>query len=96
MAQSPTFAETRTSLHRVCEVAQRGLYELGKCRKSDTGEEQLMGLVLEVSKAILEALPCLQLECEAIEEADSLYCHTLNVLGTAEGEGGDPDSLPPG
>jgi len=86
MARSPTFSETRTALTRVCEAAQRGLYELGRCREA-YAEEELTHLVLNVSKDILEALPCLQLEHDAIEEADSRYGHILNVLDNARESG---------
>ncbi len=87
MARSPTYSETRTSLCHICEIAQRGLYLLGRCREAGDGEE-LTHLVLEVSKEVLEVLPCLQLEHDAIEEADSMYGHILNVLDNAEEAGG--------
>jgi len=87
MARSPTFSETRTGLCHICEIAQRGLYLLGRCREAGD-DDALNHLVLEVSKEILEVLPCLQLGHDSIEEADSLYGHILNVLDEAEEAGG--------
>jgi len=79
-------------------VAQRGLYGLGVLRgeNQEGTDEELKLLVLNVPKAILEALPCLQFEHDGIEEADSLYGHILNVLDNAEGEEVDPGDLPMG
>jgi len=72
MSRSPTFSETYNSLFKVCEIAQKGLFDLGLCREK-YAEEELTTLVLKVSKAILDRLPCLQLECDAIEHEDSRY-----------------------
>jgi len=87
MSPSPTFDETYNSLHKVCQAAQRGLFDLGRCREA-YDEEELTHLVLNVSKAILNSLPCLQLEHDAIEEADSRYGYVLNTLENIEGQEG--------
>ena len=75
MSRSPTFSETYDSLMEVGRAVQRGLRDLGKIEgKNDlTSDEDLRQLVLSTSKAILDRLPCLQLECDAIEHEDSRY-----------------------
>ena len=75
MSRSPTFSETYDSLIEVGRAVQRGLRDLGKIEgKNDlTSDEELRQLVLSTSKAILDRLPCLQLECDAIEHEDSRY-----------------------
>lgn len=92
MSRSPTFDETYNDLIAVCKAAQKGLYDLGRCREA-YAEEELTTLVLDVSKAILTHLPCLQLEHEAIEDMDSKYGHVLTVLENSEGDEVDPDAL---
>jgi len=72
MSRSPTFDETYNDLMAVCKAAQNGLFNLGRCREA-YAEEELTTLVLKASKAILDRLPCLQLECDAIEHEDSRY-----------------------
>ena len=75
MSRRPTAAETYDSLMEVGRAVQRGLRDLGKIEgKNDlTSDEELRQLVLSTSKAILDHLPCLQLECDAIEHEDSRY-----------------------
>ena len=75
MSRSPTAAETYDSLMEVGRAVQRGLRDLGKIEgKNDlTSDEDLRQLVLSTSEAILNHLPCLQLECDAIEHEDSRY-----------------------
>jgi hypothetical protein len=87
MSRSPTFDETYSDLIAVCKAAQRGLYDLGKIRgRNDLqSDEDLRQLVLSTSKAVINHLPCLQLEHDAVEEADSRYGHVLNTLEDAEG-----------
>ena len=72
---SPTFDETYNDLVAVCKAAQSALYDCGRLRgRNDlTSDEDLRQLVLSTSKAILDCLPCLQLECDAIEHEDSRY-----------------------
>ena len=84
---SPTFDETYNDLVAVCKAAQSALFECGRLRgRNDlTSDEDLRQLVLSTSKAILDRLPCLQLECDVIEQADSRYGHVLNTLENAEG-----------
>ncbi len=79
---SPTFDETYNDLVAVCKAAQSALYGCGRLRgRNDlTSDEDLRQLVLSVSKAILDRLPCLQFEDDAIEEMDSKYSHTLTKL----------------
>jgi hypothetical protein len=83
MSRLPTFDETYSNLHKVCQVAQRGIFDLGRCREA-YDEKELTHLVLNVSKAILNSLPCLQLDHDAIEQADSRYGHILSTLENAE------------
>jgi len=86
MSRSPTFSETRDALMAVCQAAQNGLFDLGRCREA-YDDAALKRLVISSSKAILERLPCLQLEEDSIEDADSQYGHVLNTLddpGTSE------------
>lgn len=75
MSRSPTFSETYDSLIEVGRAVQRGLRDLGKIEgKNDlTSDEELRQLVLSTSKGVLDHLPCLQLECDAIEHEDSRY-----------------------
>jgi hypothetical protein len=77
-----TFDETHADLLVVCKIAQNGLYDLGRIRgKNDLqSAEELRQHVLTTSKALLAALPCLQLEDDAIEEMDSKYSHMLTQL----------------
>ncbi len=91
---SPTFSETYDSLMEVGRAVQRGLRDLGKIEgKNDlTSDEELRQLVLSTSKAILNRLPCLQLQNDAIEESDSRYGAILTRLENAEGEE-DPEAL---
>ena len=72
---SPTFDETYNDLVAICKAAQSALYDCGRLRgRNDlTSDEDLRQLVLSTSKAILDRLPCLQLECDAIEHEDSRY-----------------------
>lgn len=79
---SPTFDETYDDLVAVCKAAQSGLYECGRLRgRNDLqSNEELRQLVLNVSKAILDRLPCLQFENDAIEEMDSKYSHVLTQM----------------
>ncbi len=72
MSRSPTFDDTYNDLIAVCKAAQKGLYDLGRCREA-YADEELTTLVLGVSKAILNRLPCLQLQNDAIEEMDSTF-----------------------
>jgi len=83
VSRSPTFSETRDSLHKICEAAQRGLFDLGRCREA-YDEEALSRLVISTSKAILEHLPCLQFETDDIEYADSNYGYVLNCMTVPE------------
>jgi hypothetical protein len=78
---SPTFAETYSDLIAICKAAQSGLYECGRLRgRNDlTSDEELRQLVLSTSKAILNRLPCLQLENDAISDMDSRYSHLLTI-----------------
>lgn len=76
---SPTFDETYNDLIAVCKAAQKGLYDLGRCREA-YADEELTTLVLSVSKAILSRLPCLHLQNDAIEDIDSKYGHILTKL----------------
>jgi len=91
----PTFDETYNDLVAVCKAAQRGLYDLGKIRgRNDlTSDEDLRQLVLSTSKAVLYRLPCLQLECDAIEHEDSRYGSILARMENAKGEEADPEAL---
>ncbi len=75
MSRRPTAAETYDFLIEIGRAVQRGLRDLGKIEgKNDlTSDEDLRQLVLSTSKAILDRLPCLQLECDAIEHEDSRY-----------------------
>jgi len=59
----PTYDETYSSLIAVCKASQRALYDLGKIRgRNDLqSDKELMELVVNSSKAILDRLPCLQL-----------------------------------
>ena len=86
---SPTFDETYNDLVAVCKAAQSALYDCGRLRgRNDlTSDEELRRLVLSTSKAILDRLPCLQLEHDAIEEIDSKYGHMLTKLEK------DPEAL---
>jgi len=78
----PTYDETYSSLIAVCKVSQRALYDLGKIRgRNDLqSDKELMELVINSSKAILNELPCLQLEEDTIEEVDSKYGYILTNL----------------
>lgn len=89
---SPTFSKTYDSLIEVGRAVQRGLRDLGKIegRNCEGSDEDLRQLVLSTSKAILNHLPCLQLQNDAIEEADSRYGAILMRLENAEG---DPEAL---
>ncbi|MDD4579585.1 MAG: hypothetical protein PHF80_02810 [Methanothrix sp.] len=91
---SPTFSETYDSLMEVGRAVQRGLHDLGKIegRNCEGSDEELKQLVLSTSKAILNHLPCLQLECDAIEHEDGRYCTILTRLENAVGED-DPEAL---
>ena len=103
MSRRPTAAETYDSLMEVGRAVQRGLRDLGKIEgKNDlTSDEDLRQLVLSTSKAILDRLPCLQLECDAIEHEDSRYGAILARLerreplpdGFCDECGIDPDAL---
>jgi len=75
MNRSPTFDETYNDLVAICKAAQSALYDCGRLRgRNDlTSDEALRQLVLSTSEAILDRLPCLQLECDAIEHEDSRY-----------------------
>jgi hypothetical protein len=86
MSRRPTAAETYDSLIEVGRAVQRGLRDLGKIEgKNDlTSDEDLRQLVLSTSKAILDRLPCLQLECDAIEHEDSRYGAILARLERRE------------
>jgi hypothetical protein len=77
-----TFDETYSDLVAICKAAQSALYECGRLRgRNDlTSDEELRILVLDVSKALLAALPCLQLEEDAIEEMDSKYSNLLTKM----------------
>jgi len=79
-----TYAETQTSLVNICSVCLRALYELGQIRgRNDTGSgEELLALVIDSSKQILNRLPCLQLENDGVETADSNYAVALNRLAS--------------
>ena len=79
---SPTFDETYNDLIAVCKAAQSGLYECGRLRgRNDlTSDEELRQLVLSTSKAILDRLPCLQFENDAIEQMDSKYSNLLTKM----------------
>jgi len=94
VSRRPTFDETYNDLIAVCKAAQSGLYECGRLRgRNDlTSDEDLRQLVLSTSKAILNRLPCLQLECDAIEHEDSRYSTILTRLENANGEE-DPEAL---
>ena len=76
----PTFDETADSLRMVCDEAQKGLYRLGQIRGGIDlqSEKELRIFILATSKVILETLPCLQLEEDAIADMDSKYSHILN------------------
>lgn len=86
MSRSPTFSETYDSLIEVGRAVQRGLRDLGKIegRNDLTSDEDLRQLVLSTSKAILDRLPCLQLENDAIEQIDSKYGAILTKLENPE------------
>jgi len=75
MSRSPTFSETYDSLIEVGRAVQRGLRDLGKIegRNDLQSDEDLKKLILSTSKGILNHLPCLQLECDAVEHEDSRY-----------------------
>lgn len=92
MSRRPTAAETYDSLIEIGRAVQRGLRDLGKIEgKNDlTSDEDLRQLVLSTSKGVLDHLPCLQLQNDAIEEADSRYGAILMRLENAEG---DPEAL---
>lgn len=79
---SPTFDELYNDLVAICKVAQSALYDCGRLRgRNDlTSDEELRQLVLSTSKAILDRLPCLQLEEDAIEEMDSKYSNLLTKM----------------
>jgi len=89
MNRSPTFDETYNDLVAICKAAQSALYDCGRLRgRNDlTSDEELRQLVLSTSKAILDRLPCLQLENDAIEQMDSKYSHMLRLLED------DPEAL---
>jgi hypothetical protein len=86
--KSPTFDETYDSLIRVATEAQRGLYRLGQIRgRNDLqSEKELRFFIVATSKLILNQLPCLQLECDAIEHEDSRYGAILTRLENATGD----------
>lgn len=86
---SPTIDETYNDLVAINKIVTSSLYELGKVRGKNNllTEEDLRQLVLSTSKAILDRLPCLQFENDAIEEMDSKYGHMLARLEE------DPDAL---
>ena len=88
MSRSPTFSETYDSLIEIGRAVQRGLRDLGKIegRNCEGSDEDLRQLVLSTSKAILNHLPCLQLECDAIEHEDSRYGAILTRLENATGD----------
>jgi hypothetical protein len=79
---SATFDETYNDLIAICKAAQSALYDCGRLRgRNDLqSDEELRQLVLSTSKAILNRLPCLQLENEAIEDMDSRYSHLLTLV----------------
>jgi hypothetical protein len=79
----PTYDETYSSLAAICQACQRALFDLGKIRgRNDLqSDEELFDLVIKSSKSILNKLPCLQLEEDAIEEVDSKYGYILTNLG---------------
>jgi hypothetical protein len=85
MSRSPTFDDTYNDLIAVCKAAQKGLYDLGRCREA-YADEELTTLVLGVSKDILGRLPCLQLQNDAIEHEDSRYSTILTTLENCEGD----------
>lgn len=86
MSRSPTFSETYDSLIEVGRAVQRGIRDLGKIegRNCEGSEDDLRQLVLSTSKAILNHLPCLQLECDAIEHEDSRYGAILSRMERQE------------
>jgi len=79
---TPTYSETQTSLMGIVHVCERALYELGTIRgRNGIGsEEELLTLVIDTSKMILNRMPCLQLENDDVETADSIYAVTLTRL----------------
>lgn len=86
MSHLPTAAETYDSLIEVGRAVQRGLRDLGKIegRNDLTSDEELRLLVLSTSRGILDHLPCLQLECDAIEHEDSRYGAILSRMERQE------------
>jgi hypothetical protein len=78
----PTYDETYSSLAGICQACQRALYDLGKIRgRNDLqSDEELLNLVIDSSKSILNKLPCLQLDEDAIEKVDSKYGYILTNL----------------
>ena len=94
--RSPTFDETYDSLIHVAAEAQKGLYRLGQIRgRNDLqSEKELRFFVVATSKMILNRLPCLQLECDAIEHEDSRYGVILTRLENAiDTDEEDPEAL---
>lgn len=85
MSRSPTFSETYDSLLAVASDAQKALYLLGVIRERND-EKTLKRFVAVASKRILNHLPCLQFEDDAIEEIDSKYGHRLNQLEEEAGQ----------
>lgn len=83
---TPTTSETITALMKVCEESQKAIREVGEIEGKNAlgSEEALMEVIVRRSKAILQAMPYLQLGDDGLEDLDSEICHRLNQI-EAEG-----------
>jgi len=74
--------KTFSSLSNIVRICQKATYDLGwmKGKNKIWTQEEHFDLVLAVSKAILDELPCNQLENDEIEEIISEYEATLTKL----------------
>ncbi|MCK9597550.1 MAG: hypothetical protein M0R06_00840 [Sphaerochaeta sp.] len=79
---TPTASETVTALMKVCEESQRALREIGRIegRNATGSEKELLEVIVRRSKAILQAMPYLQLNDDVLEGLDSKICHRLNKI----------------
>jgi hypothetical protein len=83
---TPTYSETYNSLAKISAICARGIRASGKIEGQNClgSEEELRQLVLALSKDILNAMPCLQLENDEIEEMDSRYGSLLSHIRNPE------------
>ena len=83
----PTTTETLDAMMKICEISQMAIREIGKIEvgkiegKNAIGSEAaLVEVIVRRSKAILQAMPYLQLEDDELEALDSKLCHRLNQI----------------